>query len=238
MPEIADLMGAVALCLPAGMGIGAADPRLRHLLWPGETPGLLAVARRLDEFSAGRTAARQALAPFGHADAALPMGKDRAPLWPGDVVGSISHSDTACLAIAGRKADWAGLGLDLERDAPLDRALWPEVLRAEEAAALMALPPSDRGLRALEVFCAKEAAYKAQYALSRTLFGFDALTVTLQGAEFQAAFCTDVAPFATGTRIRGAITRAMGHVAAVAFLPAQTARMPNDASGTWRSSEA
>jgi 4'-phosphopantetheinyl transferase EntD len=32
----------------------------------------------------------------------IPMGRDRAPVWPEGVVGSISHSDAFCLAAVAR----------------------------------------------------------------------------------------------------------------------------------------
>ena len=52
---------------------------------------------RLAEFAQGRMHARIALARFGLADASIPMGSKRAPLWPAGFVGSISHvpSDAA-----------------------------------------------------------------------------------------------------------------------------------------------
>ena len=70
------------------------------------------------------------------------------------------------------------------------------------------------------IFCAKEAAYKCQYPLSRTLFGFETFHVDMDLAErrFTARFVGDVPPFAAGDRLAGSIALLNGHFVAVLFL--------------------
>ena len=48
-------------------------------------------ARKL-EFNMGRAYARSALSKLGVHDADLPMGGDRAPVWPEGLTGSITHA--------------------------------------------------------------------------------------------------------------------------------------------------
>ncbi len=167
------------------------------------------VPRRAAEFSAGRHAARLAMAAAGLEGGAVPRGADRAPVWAPGMVGSISHSDLACIAAV--SSGLRGIGLDLE---PL-RSLDPGV-------AALICGPSDlvaaEGDPGLLVFCAKEAAYKAQYALTRRLFGPDMLAVSIRGDMFRARMQEDVAPFAAGAEIEGRITLCAGHVLAVAWL--------------------
>lgn len=163
-----------------------------------------AVASRQAEFAAGRVAARQALRLLDHPPVALPANPNRLPLWPVGISGSISHS--AGLAVAALRRG-APLGLDIEPDAALEPDLWPVICTPEE---LAALPITDRGHYVHLVFSAKEAAYKAQFPLTGTLIGFDAMTVRLTGTGFSARFCRSVGGFSEGYEIAGRIARMQG----------------------------
>lgn len=192
--------------------MGAADPRQFHPLMAGENlPG--AITARLFEFSAGRDAARKALQEIGVPAQAIPMQHDRFPLWPEVIVGSISHSGTACLA-----AVWGGrgIGLDIEEAVNLEEDLWPSVLSAAEQA--WARGQSQPGLAAKLIFSAKEAAYKAQYVESRRLFGFETFEVTVTGDSFTAAFTTEIPPFAKGETLQGKWGKAAGHFLTIVIL--------------------
>lgn len=215
-PDLAALADAVRAVLPSGLAIGWSDPAApAEPLWPAEVlPG--AVPKRLAEFAAGRAAARRAMASLGVNPQAIPAGSDRAPIWPAGVTGSISHSASACLAIVGRTGDWAGIGLDIEPATPLAPDLCASILRDEEIAML----EPGAGLDAKRIFCVKEAVYKAQYPQSRTLFGFDALSVELDRTTFVATFRRPVAPFRLGQRIAGRHLLAQGHLVALALLAA------------------
>lgn len=206
MPELATALRAI---LPAGMALGVAGA-MPEPLWPGEA--IVAVPHRLAEFAAGRAAARQALAALGLPKVAIPMGEDRAPIWPQGVVGSISHCAGACMAVVARQSDFVGIGLDLEPAQPLARDLWPSILRPEEFAA--------DGLDALRIFVAKEAAYKAQYLLSRQVFDFQVLNITFQDQYFTARFVLPVPPFAAGHILQGRMIEADGFYAALCWIEA------------------
>lgn len=209
MPD-AGLLAALRALAPKGAGVAWADPGVDHPLWPGEAlPG--AVPARMREFAAGRGAARAALMDAGLPAAAIPRGADRAPIWPEGVVGSITHTRGHCLAIALPQTRARGLGIDLEPDTPLEPALWATILRPEERAGMT-------GAQAKRVFCAKEAAFKAQFAQSRRLYGFDAMRVDWQGQAFAAVFVAPIAPFAIGDRIEGQVCDVAGHVLAFASL--------------------
>lgn len=205
MADPADFLRALRALLPAGVTLGFADPARLHPLAAGEgIPG--ARPARLAEYSAGRAAARAALGR----PVALPSGADRAPIWPEGIVGSISHCAGLCLAVVGPTRDWQGIGLDVEPLAPLERELWPSILAPDEA-------PAD-GQAALAHFVAKEAAFKAQYRLSHCLFGFEVLSVALDGQRFSARFRRDVPPFAAGAEIAGRLLVQGGYIGAFAAL--------------------
>lgn len=192
---------AVALCT-----LAAADPRD---LWPEESAAVSgAVPRRLAEFTAGRQAARTALAVLGQAPVALPMGPDRAAIWPEGIAGSIAHAAGLAVAVARRGAP---LGVDVEEDSPLPDDLWPTLTSPEERAAF---PPGDTGQQVRRVFAAKEAVFKAQPQGARAMFGFDAVRVTLVEDGFDAQFLVDAGAFRTGERLRGRLALVEGLVLA------------------------
>lgn len=195
---------------------GFADPRAPAApLYPQEARAVVSARRkRRREFAAGRTAARQALAALGLPPQAIPMAPDRAPVWPAGVTGSISHTDTHCVAVVSVATGLRGLGIDIEPSEPLERALWPEICTMGELDALMQHPAATRGLLARALFCAKEAAFKAQYSVSRAVFGFQTLDVTMREQGFTARFAHAVPGFAEGTQLRGRLVMLDGALCA------------------------
>lgn len=207
MPDLDALLAAARDLLPADVGIGVSDPRLTYPVWQGEElPN--AVPERQAEFSAGRAAARMALREVGHPEQAILKGEDRAPLWPKGVIGSISHSRSACIAAVSPAL--SGLGLDLEDEKPLRRDLWPRILSAAETSWVQG--QSEPELAALLIFSAKEAVYKAQYRHSLVVFDFDTLEVEVAGQAFTACFAKDIVPFPKGFRLHGGWRRAAGQI--------------------------
>lgn len=174
---------ALRSALPASVGIGVSriDEDAPPLL-PGEGDAVArAVCARRREFAAGRAAARSALVEIGGAAVAIPAGADRAPVWPDGFCGSITHGTSHAVAIAARRMRWASVGLDLDRATPLDPTL---------AAALAA--PGDRpgaffppSLRAMLMFCVKEAAFKAQFPLTGLWLDFRDIAVALSEYRFR-----------------------------------------------------
>lgn len=219
MPDAGTLTAALRPFLPREAEVVWADPTQQHLLLPGEAlPG--AVPARLREFSAGRHAARQGLTRLGQVLQPIPMGDDRAPIWPDGFTGSITHTKTDCLAIVAPTRCLLGVGVDMEPDDPLPYDLWDTILRPEEQIWLSRQPVADRGTLAKIIFSAKEAAYKAQYPLSQSLFGFDTLELSLTPRQFSARFQQAVSPFAAGDVISGHILRVDGAIVTLALIPA------------------
>ena len=202
---------ALATLFPTGVAVAAcavatADP---GALWPQERDAIAgAVPHRLAEFTAGRQAARQALAALGHPAVAVPMGPDRAPLWPAGIAGSIAHA--AGIAAAAVRSG-PPLGVDVEEDAPLSPDLWPVILSPKEQ---RTLPPGDTGRQVRQVFAAKEAIFKAQDPTTRAMFGFDAVDVALANGGFSATFRGNVGAFGLGQTIHGRLALVEGLILA------------------------
>ncbi|MBE9636033.1 4'-phosphopantetheinyl transferase family protein [Salipiger mangrovisoli] len=170
--ELCDLLRAAPL--PEGVVWAVSEP-VADLseLFPEERDAIAgAVPKRRAEFAGGRLAARAALRQLGLSDRAIPKAEDRAPVWPEGVVASITHTAGLCLAMAAHGRHWRGLGIDLEVDRPMASELIPAITTMPELTRLSPLPFSRAALR---IFSAKEAAYKAQYPLTGTLFGFEAM---------------------------------------------------------------
>ncbi len=115
------------------------------LLLPAEAACLgRAVRKRVQEFAAGRLCARRALAQFGIENFALRVRGDRQPDWPPAMVGSITHTDGLCAAVAGPSAHFAGLGVDSEIAGEVKRKIWPRICVAGEIDWLHSLPAAEQ----------------------------------------------------------------------------------------------
>ncbi len=164
-----------------------------------------AIPSRKAEFFSGRLAARAALLSHGERPQAIAQGSDRAPVWPVGFTGSISHSDGLVAVITGRQPPYKSLGLDIEKDTPLDPDLWPEILTAQDLLWVQSVPQSKRGNYAKQLFSIKECTYKAQYTLSKKLLDFSAFAVdlSLETGMFKAVFQHPAPPFQTGDILQG-----------------------------------
>ncbi|MBV4483869.1 4'-phosphopantetheinyl transferase family protein [Pseudomonas khavaziana] len=133
------------------------------------------VAKRQAEFLAGRLCAREALQRLDNLNCIPAIGEDRAPIWPGHISGSITHSTGHAAAIVGHKTQWRGLGMDLENLLALERAerLAGEILTADELQRMAALPRQQHGLLVTLTFSVKESLFKALYPIVQKRFYFE-----------------------------------------------------------------
>ena len=143
-----------------------------------------AVSKRVQEFAAGRTCARAALAKLGFAAVALPMGDDRAPQWPAGATGSITHTDGFCAAVAAPTARIRALGLDVEPAASVKPELWHRICGPDELATVQSQDASTAIETATLIFSAKEAFYKCQHTLTGQWLGFSDISITIETNGF------------------------------------------------------
>lgn len=121
-----------------------------------------------------RLAAREILADFGIADAALPRRRGGAPEWPVGIVGSLAHDDEIAVAAVARAELYAGIGVDVEPALPLPAELIEKVATPAERQRYAATVVESRVL-----FAVKEATYKAQYRLHGEFLDFSDIEVDL-----------------------------------------------------------
>ncbi|MCF5545416.1 4'-phosphopantetheinyl transferase family protein [Pseudomonas salomonii] len=133
------------------------------------------VAKRQAEFLAGRLCARAALQQLDQLDCVPAIGDDRAPVWPGHISGSITHSTGHAAAIVGHKAQWRGLGMDLENLLSLERAerLAGEILTPDELQRMALGPREQVALLVTLTFSVKESLFKALYPIVQKRFYFE-----------------------------------------------------------------
>lgn len=163
----------VSFCLVAFDTACYSDALFTQLSIPFPDALKSAVTKRQADYLAGRCAASQLLKEAGCNDA-VPMGSDRAPVWPPGWCGSISHTEKWAIAILAPYRSHIKLGVDIEK-------LRPEVMqeiaatfttaRERELLATSSLPYENALLIA---FSAKESLFKALYPQVQHIFGFEA----------------------------------------------------------------
>jgi enterobactin synthetase component D / holo-[acyl-carrier protein] synthase len=142
------------------------------------------VDKRRREFATARALAREGFERFFDVRGFdLLNAEDRSPIWPRGIEGSISHSDTrAWVALV--DATFGTIGIDGEGRDELKRDL--------------------RGRRALTLFSAKEALYKAQYPRSGLFMSYTSLRVDLgEAGLLTCTFQEAVDGFSKGFVVHG-----------------------------------
>lgn len=184
------------------------------------------------EFFAGRAAARRAMRALGHAAAPVPMGPDRAPVWPEGLVGSITHGGGVCAALVGRAARYCALSVDIEPDEDLPADLVEVICLPSERGWLDQQPPGDRGRMARLIFSAKETVFKLQYPLCGRVLEFDDVEIAVErtGGRFAAKVAVPLAPVLSAPLLRGRFVRAQGRIFCAMVAPRLRARQEAPAS--------
>lgn len=133
------------------------------------------VAKRQAEFLAGRLCAREAMYQLDGRQHVPLIGDDRAPVWPEDLCGSITHSTGWAAAIVASKHHWRGLGMDMEQLMSSERAtrLAGEILTADELQRMAVGPEHQVALLVTLTFSLKESLFKALYPIILKRFYFE-----------------------------------------------------------------
>ena len=148
-----------------------------------------AVRKRTEEFAAGRLCARLLLREFGIHHFAVEVGAHRQPLWPEELVGSITHTTGFCAAVAAHKKSLRSVGIDTEIAGSVQPKLWRGICTPSETTWLRALPQSEQLAAATLIFSAKEAFYKCQFVVTQERLGFHDVSVELPAwGEKRGAF--------------------------------------------------
>jgi 4'-phosphopantetheinyl transferase EntD len=153
---------------------------------------------------AARIVARQLLARLGYPECPIPRATSGAPVWPGDVVGSLAHDARVAVAAVAASRDVGALGIDIEPAECLPSELLDLVATPQER-----LEIGDDPFQGRLLFAAKEAVYKAVYPLDRMF---------LEHHDVQINLATRKAVVRNG-RIVEIRLSVSAHLVALAFLP-------------------
>jgi len=143
-----------------------------------------AAVKRKAEFLAGRLMARCALENLYGKSCQILTGRHRAPIWPEEVVGSISHTDnSACCAVA-LKTDVPYLGIDKEDWIPslIIKDISDNIINEREKLLLRRLSLDFEKAFTL-TFSAKECLFKALYPSIGYYFDFDSAEIVSLSLE-------------------------------------------------------
>ncbi|SEQ54918.1 amino acid adenylation domain-containing protein [Pseudomonas sp. NFACC02] len=179
-PQVSAFQGM----LPTGVVIvEARDPTWWEsgLMQEEEASLAFASAKRRREFSAGRNCVRAAMEILGLPAAAIPVGEHRQPLFPKEIVGSITHSDDYCAAAVVFPGCVRSIGIDAEADKKIEDAVARRVLSGEEIVAL-AENSTISNVHVL-AFSLKEAFFKAIFPLCQRYVGFKEVAIRLRGRQ-------------------------------------------------------
>lgn len=157
----------------------------RHAMLRAEAAHVRGCAEiRRHEFASGRACARAALHGLGIDGFELLPGSHRQPLWPANVVGSITHTRDFAAAAAVSSCNVASIGIDAERTGAVQSDLWSTVCTDSELTWLGSLPASTMPTAATIIFSAKEAFFKCQYPLTGAWLDFRDVSVSMTGQVF------------------------------------------------------
>lgn len=139
-----------------------------------------AVEARQQEFRTVRICARQALAEFGHGDHILVPDEHRAPVWPPNIVGSMTHAAGLRAAAVASTGDFSGIGIDAEPHQALPAEVVDVILLPEEQRLAARLQAEDPGIAWDKLmFSAKESVFKTWYPLARLWLDFLECEITV-----------------------------------------------------------
>jgi 4'-phosphopantetheinyl transferase EntD len=162
------MAGVIDAILPSAVAVVESFGDLDEPLFAEEREAIAgAVDARQREYATTRACARRALAMLGLPASPIGSGAAREPIWPGGIIGSLTHCDGYRAAAVAYESDFVTLGIDAEPADPLPEGVGTlvasktEAARARDLARVRALP-WDRLL-----FSAKEAVYKAWFPLAK-----------------------------------------------------------------------
>lgn len=212
--------------LPHGVvAVEAFEDAPDELTFPGEEPLVVnAVETRRREFITARRCARQALAKLGYAPVPIRAGGKREPLWPAELVGSITHTTGFRAAAVAPRSVFASIGIDAEQNDKLPDGVEETITVPGEPAMLAALSRAFPGTYwSRLLFSAKESVYKAWYPLTGRQIGFEDARLTIDPVgTFAATLLVDGARTDRGpplVELRGRFVVAHGLVATAVTVP-------------------
>jgi 4'-phosphopantetheinyl transferase EntD len=141
--------------------------------------------KRIDDFTRGRACAHRCMMELGLGKVSLLAGEKREPLWPPDIIGSITHTTGFAAAVVARRNEIEALGIDCEVVDSVGGDLWERICTPGERERLEELPEAQARQQAALIFAAKEAFYKCQFPKSYEWVGFEDVSIEASAGCFR-----------------------------------------------------
>ena len=132
---------------------------------------------RKREFIAGRFCAREAMELANISPEHIQIGEKGEPIWPSNIVGSITHSHGYAAAAVAKKSEVLSLGLDAETNEPLSHKVLQRIGNDQEQEWVKSVDGSLVQHPGKILFSAKEATYKAWYPITHEWLGFQEASI-------------------------------------------------------------
>ncbi|MCB0317203.1 MAG: 4'-phosphopantetheinyl transferase superfamily protein [Bdellovibrionales bacterium] len=170
--------------LPSSISCETATPDCSHDILLTEEISLaekISSISRKQQFFIGRVAAHLAIKKLG-LETNIPILRtdNKTPLWPSNILGSISHTDTLALAAVAKKEKMLTIGVDIEALYKADISLCNRIATENEKTCADNNPE-----KILQLFSAKEAIYKAVSPISSVTPGFKDVELAVTGDSIQ-----------------------------------------------------
>ena len=171
-----------------------------------------AVKKRRIEFAAGRYCAEKAIVHLlGKRLPVASLKGQRNPMWPSQVVGSITHTHKYARAVLGLSRDFESVGIDSER--LINRRNLMEIIERIvtpiEQRNLLVGSLENGALMATSLFSLKESVFKTLYPLCHKFFDFqdvEVISLNLENRSFSVNLRTKLNDrFQAGFQLNGAI---------------------------------
>ncbi|WP_254061906.1 4'-phosphopantetheinyl transferase [Granulicella sp. L60] len=140
------------------------------------------VEKRRSEFAAGRACGREALAYLNIRGKSILPGQSREPLWPEDIVGSITHCNGYCAAAIASRDRFMSIGIDAEPNEKLPEEVLGSIALWDEIILLQQLPAGDVHWDKL-LFSIKESVYKAWFPIANRWLDFKDARILINPQE-------------------------------------------------------
>lgn len=159
--------------------------------------------KRYKEFRAGRILAHKGYKKLKLNPTPILTSIKRFPIWSDNIVGSITHNEEICLVVVASKEIIKGIGIDIEKDDPLDIELVNLICRDEEKVSELELKKNLVIDVPKLLFVVKETVYKMYNPIVGEFLEFEDVLVKLNFEEklFKAQLVNDKKPSCLGKRI-------------------------------------
>jgi 4'-phosphopantetheinyl transferase EntD len=137
------------------------------------------VEKRQREFRAGRNAARLAMVRLGREPEPVMRGSMGEPVFPHELSGSISHTDSVCFVMLSTVDRWPFVGVDVEDTGRMTRKVASRILTEEEMNRFCHMSDERFLESAGVVFSAKESFCKFIFNASGKFTDFQEVEVCL-----------------------------------------------------------